>query len=161
MHARGARLVVTDVDAARAESAARKFDAAVVAPGEILDAGADIYAPCALGGVINDRTLARLKAGIVVSSANDQLSGERHGDALEELGITCVPGYLANAGGLINGRRELLGWDVARTMDKVRAIYDTTPVVLSLTKAEGIAAHRMADRLAESRLAAAVEAPLR
>lgn len=149
------------MDTARAESAAREFDAAVVAPEEILDAGADIYAPCALGGVINDRTLARLKAGNVVGSANNQLSEERHGDALEELGITCVPDYLANAGGLINGCRELLDWDVARTMDKVRAIYDTTLVVLSLAKAEGIAAHRMADRLAESRLAAAVEAPLR
>ena len=72
-----------------------------------------------------------------------------------------MPDYLANAGGLINGCRELLDRDVARTMDKVRAIYDTTLVVLSLAKAEGIAAHRMADRLAESRLAAAVEAPLR
>ena len=158
LHARGARLVLTDVDAARAESAAREFGAAVVAPEEIVGVEADVFAPCALGGVINDRTLARLKAGVVVGSANNQLGEERHGDALEELGITYVPDYLANAGGLINGCRELLGWDAARATEKVRAIYDTTLVVLSLAKAEGIAAHRMADRLAEARLAAAVEA---
>jgi leucine dehydrogenase len=161
LHARGARLVVTDVDAARAESAAREFGAAVVAPEEILDAEADIFAPCALGGVINDQALARLKAGVVVGSANNQLSEERHGDALEELGVTYVPDYLANAGGLINGCRELLGWDVAEAAEKVRSIYDTTLVVLSLAKAEGVPAHRMADRLAESRLAAAVEGSLR
>ena len=157
LHARGARLVVTDVDAARAERAAQEFDATAVAPEEILEAGADIYAPCALGGVINDRTLARLKAGIVVGSANNQLAEERHGDALEELGVTYVPDYLANSGGLINGCRELLDWDVERTLEKVRAIYDTTLVVLSLAKAEGVAAHRMADRLAEARLASAAE----
>jgi leucine dehydrogenase len=157
LHARGARLVVTDVDAARAETVAREFDASVVAPGEILDVETDIYAPCALGGVINDHSLARLKAEVVVGSANNQLAEERHGDALEELGVTYVPDYLANAGGLINGCRELLDWDVGRTMEKVRAIYDTTLVVLSLAKTEGVAAHRMADRLAESRLAAAAE----
>jgi leucine dehydrogenase len=156
LHARGARLTVTDVDAARAETVAREFDAALVAPEEILDVETDIYAPCALGGVIDDRSLARLKAEVVVGSANNQLSEERHGDALEELGVTYVPDYLANSGGLINGCRELLGWDVARTLEKVRAIYDTTLLILALAKSEGVAAHRMADRLAESRLAAAV-----
>ncbi|HWS87760.1 MAG TPA: Glu/Leu/Phe/Val dehydrogenase dimerization domain-containing protein [Pyrinomonadaceae bacterium] len=161
LHARGARLTVTDVDAARAETAAREFDAALVAPEEILDVEANIYAPCALGGVIDDRSLARLKAEVVVGSANNQLSEERHGDALEELGVTYVPDYLANAGGLINGCRELLGWDVERTLEKVRAIYDTTLLILALARSEGVAAHRMADRLAESRLAAAVQGSLR
>lgn len=69
-----------------------------------------------------------------------------------------MPDFLANAGGLINGCRELLGWDAAQATHKVRAIYDTTLVLLSLAKAEGVAAHRMADRLAEARLAAGVEA---
>jgi leucine dehydrogenase len=161
LHGCGARLVLADVDAARAEGAAREFGAAVVAPEEIVGAEADVFAPCALGGVIDDRALARLRAGIVVGSANNQLREERHGDALEELGVTYVPDYLANAGGLINGCRELLGWDVVRTTEKVRAIYDTTLVVLALAKAEGVAAHRMADRLAESRLAAAAGSPLR
>ncbi len=161
LHARGARLVLTDVDAARAETAAREFDAVVVAPEEILDVETDVYAPCALGGVINDRSLARLKAEVVVGSANNQLSEGRHGDALEELGVTYVPDYLANAGGLINGCRELLDWDVERTLEKVRAIYDTTLLILALAKSEGVAAHRMADRLAESRLAAAAEGSLR
>ncbi len=161
LHARGARLTVADVDAARAESAAQEFGAAVVAPEEIIEAEADVFAPCALGGVINDRSLARLKASVVVGSANNQLADERHGDALEGLGVTYVPDYLANAGGLINGCRELLDWDVERTLEKVRAIYDTTLLILALAGAEGVAAHRMADRLAESRLAAAAEEQLR
>jgi len=155
LHERGARLVLADVDAARAETAAQEFGASVVAPEEIVGAEADVFAPCALGGVIDDRALARLKAKVVVGSANNQLSEARHGDALEELGVTYVPDYLANAGGLINGCRELLGWDVARAAEKVRAIYDTALVVLTLAKAEGVAAHRVADHLVESRLAAA------
>ncbi|MBV9927874.1 MAG: Glu/Leu/Phe/Val dehydrogenase [Acidobacteria bacterium] len=158
LHERGAKLTVADVDAARAERAAHEFGATVVAPEEIVEVEADIYAPCALGGVINDRALARLKAEVVVGSANNQLGEERHGDALEELGVTYVPDYLANAGGIINGCRELLGWGVAETLEKVRAIYDTTLLVLALAKTEGVAAHRMADRLAESRLAAAAGA---
>ncbi|HEX8068788.1 MAG TPA: Glu/Leu/Phe/Val dehydrogenase dimerization domain-containing protein [Pyrinomonadaceae bacterium] len=151
----GAQLVVADVDAARVARAVAEFGAAAVAPDEIFGVAADIFAPCALGGVINDQTLARLKVAIVVGSANNQLGEERHGDALEELGITYAPDYVANAGGIINGCRELLGWDVTQTMTKVHAIYDTTLAVLGLAKATGATAHRVADRLAEERLAAA------
>ena len=154
LRARGASLVVADVDAARAEAAAREFGASVVAPEEIVGVEADVFSPCALGGVIDDRSLARLKAEVVVGSANNQLSEERHGDALEELGITYAPDYVANAGGIINGCRELLGWDVAQTMSKVNAIYDTMLAVLAEAKATGAPAHRVADRLAEERLAA-------
>ena len=158
LHACGAVLVVTDVDRARAARAAREFGAAAVAPDEIFDVEADVFAPCALGGVINDQTLARLKVGVVAGSANNQLGEERHGDALEELGITYAPDYVANAGGIINGCRELLGWDQARAMSRVRAIYDTTLAVLAQARATRTPAHRVADRLAEARLAAAAKA---
>ncbi|MBV9957895.1 MAG: Glu/Leu/Phe/Val dehydrogenase [Acidobacteria bacterium] len=148
----GARLIVTDVDAARVQRVAEEFGATPVAPEEIFGADADIFAPCALGGIINDETLPQLKAGIITGSANNQLGEERHGDALEELGITYSPDYVANAGGIINGCRELLGWGRDQTISKVHAIYDTVQSVLSQAAEAGIPAHRMADRLAEARL---------
>lgn len=153
LRARGARIVVADVYEARVHRVVSEFGAARVAPEEIFGVEADVFAPCALGGVINDETLARLKVGIVAGSANNQLREERHGDALEELGITYAPDYVANAGGIINGCRELLGWDVEQTISKVNAIYDTTLAILAQAKATGAPAHRVADRLAEERLA--------
>jgi leucine dehydrogenase len=148
----GARLIVTDVDAARVQRVVEEFGASVVSPEEIFGVEADIFAPCALGGIINDETLPQLKVGVVAGSANNQLSEERHGNALEELGITYAPDYVANAGGIINGCRELLGWELDQTIPKVRAIYDTVQRVLELAAEAGIPAHRMADRLAEARL---------
>jgi len=155
LHERGARLVVTDVDGERVRRVVEELGASSVAPEEIFGAEADIFAPCALGGVINDETLRRLRAGVVTGSANNQLREERHGDALEELGVTYAPDYVANAGGIINGCRELLGWTAGQAAAKAHAIYDTTLNVLQLAAEAGIPAHRMADRLAESRLSAA------
>ena len=151
----GARLFVTDTDEGRAGRVVEELGAASVAPEEIFGVEADVFAPCALGGIINDRTLPRLKVGVVAGSANNQLAEGRHGDALEELGITYAPDYVANAGGIINGCRELLGWGTDQTTAKVHAIYDTVLNVLQTARAAGIPAHRMADRLAESRLSEA------
>ena len=156
LRARGASIVVADVDEARVNRVVNEFGAEAVAPGEIFGVEAEVFAPCALGGIINDETLACLKVGIVAGSANNQLREERHGDALEELGITYAPDYVANAGGIINGCRELLGWDVEQTMSKVNAIYDTMLAILTQAKTTGAPAHRVADRLAEERLAAVV-----
>src|SRR5215207_1800442 len=130
LHERGARLVVTDVDGERVRRVVEELGASSVAPEEIFGAEADIFAPCALGGVINDETLRRLRAGVVTGSANNQLREERHGDALEELGVTYAPDYVANAGGIINGCRELLGWTAGQAAAKAHAIYDTTLNVL-------------------------------
>ncbi|MFL6254829.1 MAG: Leu/Phe/Val dehydrogenase [Pyrinomonadaceae bacterium] len=155
LHRRGAKLFVADVDADRVRRAVEEFGATAVAPEEIYGVAADIFAPCALGGVINDLTLPQLKVGVVAGSANNQLREERHGDELEELGITYAPDYVANAGGIINGCRELLGWTPSQSADKVDAIYDTMLLVLQMAAAAELPAHRMADRLAEARLAAA------
>ena len=155
LHERGARLVVTDVDGARVRRVVEELGASAVAPGEIFGVEADIFAPCALGGSINDETLRQLRAGVVTGSANNQLRDERHGDALEELGVTYAPDYVANAGGIINGCRELLGWTAEQAATKVNEIYDTTLTILRRAAEAGIPAHRMADRLAESRLSAA------
>jgi len=152
----GAKLIVTDVDAAKVKRAVDDHGASTVAPEEIYSAAADIFAPCALGGVLNDQTIPRLKAALVVGGANNQLLEPRHGDLLERRGIAYAPDYAANAGGVINGCcREMLGWDVEKTLAKTDAIYETLLKIFTLAEREKIPTYQAADRLAEERLQAA------
>ena len=148
----GAKLIVTDVDAAKARRVAEDYAASTVAPEEIYSAAADVFAPCALGGVLNDQTVPQLKATLVVGGANNQLLEPRHGDLLEQRGIVYAPDYAANAGGVINGCcREMLGWDVEKTLAKTDAIYDTLLKIFALAEREKIPTYQAADRLAEER----------
>ncbi len=151
LHEAGAKLIVTDIDAARAQRVAREFDAKAVAPEKIYESDADIFAPCALGGVLNDQTIPRLRAQIVVGAANNQLLRDHHGEMLKARNMTYVPDYVANAGGVINGCRELLGWELSQAQQKIEEIFDTTLTVLGLAESQGLAANRAADRLAEKR----------
>jgi len=154
--AAGARLIVADTDGARAARVAEEVGAARVEPGEIFDAEADVFAPCALGGVIDDETIARLRAEIVAGAANNQLLEPRHGEALERRGITYAPDYAANAGGVIYGTGiELLGWTRDEGLRKVEEIYDTVLGILREARAAGLTAQEAADRVAEERLRAA------
>jgi leucine dehydrogenase len=146
----GAKLIVTDVDAAKVKRAVDDYGASTVAPEEIYSATADVFAPCALGGVLNDQTIPKLKAALVVGGANNQLLEPRHGDLLEQRGIVYAPDYAANAGGVINGGcREMLGWDVPETLAKTDAIYDTLLKIFALAEQEKIPTYQAADRLAE------------
>ena len=148
----GAKLIVTDVDAAKAKRVVEDHGATAVAPEEIYAAQADVFAPCALGGVLNDETIPKLKVALVVGAANNQLLEPRHGDLLEQRGILYAPDYATNAGGIINGGcRELLGWDVPRTLAKTDAIYDTLLRIFQLAKRKSIPTYQAADRLAEER----------
>jgi len=148
----GAKLIVADVDAAKVKRVVDEHRAVAVAPEEIYSADADIFAPCALGGVLNDQTIPRLKAKLVVGAANNQLLESRHGDLLQHRGVLYAPDYAANAGGVINGCcREMLGWDVPRTLAKTDAIYDTLLTIFAMAEREKIPTYQAADRLAEER----------
>jgi leucine dehydrogenase len=148
----GAKLIVTDVDAAKVKRVVDEHRSAAVAPEDIYSTAADIFAPCALGGVLNDQTIPQLKAALVVGGANNQLLEPRHGDLLERRGIVYAPDYAANAGGVINGGcREMLGWGVPETLAKTDAIYDTLLKVFALAEQEKIPTYQAADRLAEER----------
>ena len=151
----GARLTVTDIDGERVERIVRRLRAQAVAPEEIYDAQADIFAPCALGGVINDETIPRLQVDIVAGAANNQLRHRRHDEALRERGILYVPDYVGNAGGLINIYGERRGWSRARARAKVAEIFDTLCRVFALARSEATTPGAAADCLAEDRLAAA------
>jgi leucine dehydrogenase len=151
LHKAGAYLIVSDVDARKVETVVDDFGPMVLGPDDIYYADADIFAPCALGGILNDETIPVLKTEIVAGAANNQLLESRHGDELAAHNILYAPDYAANSGGVINGCRELLGWDAAQAAAKVDDIYDTVLNIFQIADAEGIATSQAADRLAEER----------
>ncbi len=152
LHDAGAKLIVTDVDEHHLSRVVEEFAAETVHPDEIFSVRADVFAPCALGGVINDRTIPQLKVQIVAGAANNQLLEERHGAMLRERSILYAPDYVANAGGVLNGCRELFGWKPEDALRKIDEIYDTTLRIFESAEREGITTNKAADRLAEDRL---------
>jgi leucine dehydrogenase len=150
----GAIVTIADIDQDRVKRIAGKFQLKAVDPDAIITSECDVLAPCAMGAVINDKTINNLKCKIVAGGANNQLAEFRHGEALMELGILYAPDYVINAGGLMNVFVELEGYSPERAFDKTRAVYDNLMNVFHIAKAEGIANHRAADRLAEARIKA-------
>ncbi len=150
----GAKLIVADIDDERVKRVASETGARAVSVDEILDQPADILAPCALGGGLNDDTIPRLRVELVVGAANNQLLEDRHGDMLEARGITYAPDYVVNAGGVINVYSELAGWDRTRSLRKADEIYQTILGVFDIARADGVTPHVAADRLAERRIQA-------
>ena len=154
LHRAGAKLVVTDVDAERVKRVVTETGARAVATDDIYGQQADIFAPCALGAVVNDTTIPQFRVEIVAGAANNQLHEDRHGEMLEEKGILYAPDYVANAGGVINVYRELAGWSRERSLRKADEIYHTVLNVFEIARQDGIATYRAADRLAERRVTA-------
>ena len=154
LHNAKAKLIVTDLDSARVKRVVDEFGAQAVEHDSIFGAKADIFAPCALGGIINDKTLGKLRVEIVSGGANNQLLEERHGEELEAKGILYAPDYVANAGGVINVYSELAGWTRERSLRKADEIYDTMLGVFELAREQGIPTYVAADRIAERRLKA-------
>lgn len=152
LHEAGAKLIVADVDDNNLSRVVDEFAAEMVQPHEIFGVRADVFAPCALGGVINDRTIPELKVQIVAGAANNQLLEERHGAMLQERNILYAPDYVANAGGVLNGCRELFGWKPEDALRKIDEIYDTTLRIFESAQAQGLTTNKAADRLAEDRL---------
>src|SRR6185295_12175069 len=154
LRAAGARLVVADVDPERVRRTVDAAGAQAVPPEEIYDAAADVFAPCALGGVLNAETIPRLRVEIVAGAANNQLLEEADGDRLLARGILYAPDYVANAGGVILlAGREVLVWDEEVMLARIDGIYDTLLEVLGLAQDQKVPPHIAADRLAERRLA--------
>ncbi|NUQ22167.1 MAG: Glu/Leu/Phe/Val dehydrogenase [Gemmatimonadaceae bacterium] len=152
LYAAGAKMIVTDIDPEKVKTVVEETKAKAVAPDEIYSQKADIFAPCALGAIINDKTIPQLKVQVDSGGANNQLAEERHGDILEEKGILYAPDYVANAGGVINVYSELAGWDATRSLRKADEIYNTILGVFEIAEKDGIPTYRAADRLAERRL---------
>ena len=145
-------MIVSDIEKKRAQRCVEEFGATAVAPEEIYGVDADIFAPCALGAVINDVSLRALRVDIVAGAANNQLAEERHGEELFERGIVYAPDYVINGGGLISASAEVFGWGPENTRQKVLGIHNTVQSVLETSRKEDIPSHKAADHLAEWRI---------
>ena len=152
--AEGATLVATDINEAALEKA-QGMGATTVGPDEIYDVACDIFSPCALGGVLNSRTIPRLKCKIVAGGANNQLASDEDGLALQRRGILYAPDYIINAGGIINVSCEMNGaYSAERAREMTERIYETTERVLHIASRDEIPTAQAADRLAEERIRA-------
>lgn len=108
LHEQGARLTVSDIQPARVEAAVAQFGARVSEPGDIHRCEADIFCPCALGGIITVQTASEIRARAVAGAANNQLASAAAGVILAERGILYAPDFVINAGGIISGLEECL-----------------------------------------------------
>lgn len=153
LHGAGASLVVTDIYKDVVQRAVDEFGATPVDSERILDQAVDIFAPCALGAVINDDAVRRLQADIVAGSANNQLAHDHHGDMLKDKGILYAPDYVANAGGIIIIGQEGNDFNRAAAMNKVAGIYDTLEMIYRRAERENINPEKIADKMAQERIA--------
>lgn len=119
---------------------------------EIYKADADIFVPCATGGILNDETIPELRVKAVVGSANNQLAEDRHGEMLHEKGILYAPDFIVNSGGLIQVADELYGGNKERVLKKTKAIYDAILTVLQQSKEQQIPTLVVANEMCEERI---------
>lgn len=151
----GAELFITDIVEEKAYRVASGAGAKTVSPDHILSLGLDILSPCALGGVINDQTIANLDCDIIAGAANNILMDEdTHGRQLRKKGILFAPDYVINAGGIINIASELEGYNEKRAMDKTSEIYETTLKIFDYAESRDIPPIAASRILAEERIRA-------
>nr|WP_281426313.1 Glu/Leu/Phe/Val dehydrogenase dimerization domain-containing protein [Nonomuraea coxensis] len=150
----GAEVVVCDVDPKAVERVrARHPEVEVVADAAALKAAdLDVFSPCALGGALDDATVAALRAKIVCGAANNQLAHAGVEKQLAERGILYAPDYVVNSGGVIQVADEIGGFDMERARAKAAQIYDTTSKIFRIAAEEGVPPAVAADRLAERRM---------
>jgi leucine dehydrogenase len=155
LHAAGAKLVVADIRKEAVERVVKEFGAAATTDDGIYGAQADIFAPCALGAIVNDQTIPQLKVEIICGGSNNQLlEPKKHAEALAKKNILYAPDFVANAGGVINVYGEVAGWTRERALRKADEIFDTVLSIYQMAKDTGIHTYEAADRVAEKRLAA-------
>lgn len=154
LHEAGARLVVSDIDAERLADAERAFDAHIVAPDVVASVEADVFAPCALGGVLDDATIPLLKARVVAGAANNQLARPEHAEALHARGILYVPDFALNAGGIINVAREIeKRTDAEWLQARLARMVDNIEAILREAQEKDVSPHGVAEAFARRRLA--------
>ena len=147
----GAQLWVTDIHREPLVQAGKELGATVVAPDEIFGLDVDVFAPCALGAILNDSTIPQLKATIVAGAANNQLAEARHGLALMKRGILYAPDYVINAGGIIDVYHERIGFDRSALLKHIEGIHDNLMEVFERAREEERPTGEVADAIAEER----------
>lgn len=149
----GARVLVSDIDAARATALADRIGATVVPPESALELECDVYAPCALGATLNAATIPNLRCRIVAGCANNQLAEAGDAERLSEAGILYAPDYVINAGGVIHAwGTESLGWGPETVEARLAGIGDSLEEIYRRAEADAVTTESAAERLARSRL---------
>lgn len=155
LHEEGANLIVTDVNEEAVKRAVDDFNAKSVNIEDIYGVEAYIFAPCALGGVLNDETIPRLKCRMICSSANNQLlDQDKHGKMLNKKNIMYAPDFVVNSGGVINVSEELQGYNKERATQKVKSVYNQIGKIFNIAKEKNILPLEAAEHLAEERIEA-------
>lgn len=156
LHEAGASLVVADVNAAAVQDMVQRHGATPVDPDSIHAQDVDIFAPCAMGGGINDETLPQIKAKAICGLANNQLAEPRHGTALQQRGITYVPDYVVNAGGMMGASTVIFDTPSRAASDlRIKGLYDTILQILNTAERTGRPSSEIADKMAADRITAA------
>ncbi len=149
----GAQVIINDINETRLEELSKKYNANVVLGNDIYGLDIDIYAPCAMGAILNDVTLQQLQAKVIAGAANNQLADEvKHGKILKERGIAYAPDFLINAGGIINVYAELEGYGKDEIKTKTENIYHTTLEIFNQSEKENCTTYRAAYNIAQARI---------
>jgi leucine dehydrogenase len=153
LHKEGAQLFITDINAETLNHYASTLGATVVKGDDIYGLDVDVFAPCALGAILNEANIAKLKCSIIAGAANNQLADENiQGPALMKMGITYAPDFLINAGGLINVYQEHIGYNRETAYRKAEHIFDVTLEILKASASQNIHTQQAAMNLAEKRI---------
>jgi len=149
-----AKVYVSDIVEDRMIQVSNKYGAEAIAHNNLFNMELDVYAPCALGGTVNDYTIDRMRCKIIAGSANNQLADdEKHGAKLIEKGILYAPDFLINAGGLLSCYAEIAGYSVMRSAALTENIYEATRSVIQKSISEKIPTYLAAMQIAEERIA--------
>lgn len=158
LHEAGVQLFVADINEEAQKYVVNHYDAKPVSPEEIHRLDVDIFAPCAMGGVINDKSIREIKAQAICGLANNQLAREKHGVLLQEMGITYVPDYVVNSGGMMGaGTRIFSEPSIEDSRKRVEGLYDTIIDLLNKASIENRPTSEVADELALERIAQAAQ----
>ena len=155
LHDAGAELIVADIDVDATDQASRDLGAKVVPVADIHTVACDIFAPCALGADLNERSIPELECLAIAGSANNQLEAPADADRLGDAGILYAPDFVVNAGGIINIAAEQGGYDIDKAAHMVDAIHDNLTEIFDLADRLGVGTERAATQVAENRIAAA------
>lgn len=151
LHDAGALLYVSDIREEALRKAIADFSAVPVKPEDFMTLEVDVLTPCALGGVVNDDTIAGIKAPIIAGAANNQLKRPEHGEALHQRGILYAPDYVINAGGVISV--AMSGTPVEVTMERLEELGETLAAIFRQSERLDLPTYRVADKIAETIIA--------
>jgi leucine dehydrogenase len=152
LRAAGAELAVSDIDEAALKRVVDETGAEAVDPGEILFVDADILAPCALGAVLNEQTIPKLRASIVCGGANNQLAEARHARMLKDRGILFAPDYVVNGGGALGGVARVGLISREQMEASLGGIGETSMQVFGMAEERNLSTEEAASSLAEEKL---------